>query len=100
MMAPIPGNDQPYEVAMNHRLLSKLSWIEVRILNYLNDQGGPVSFRYVRTHLIPDKKITITNTLFDLQRDGLVEIHGEPQIIDITPEGRNVLFHALTDKDC
>ena len=85
---------------MHENMLHPLTWIQMRILNRLNNELGPSSFRYVRLNLIPEQKIVVTNTMFDMHKSGLIRIYGDPQVVEITPQGRQVLFHALTDKGC
>lgn len=73
------------------------NWVEVRILNRLNDRGHAVSLYDLRD-IIEGKRETIVNTLFSLRDEGLVnifEIADGAKMVDITNTGKGILRGVL-----
>jgi hypothetical protein len=74
------------------------NWLEVRILNRLNDAGHAVALYDLRD-LVPEKQETIVNLIFDMKGDGLLgifELSGGGKMVDITASGKAALFDFLT----
>ena len=78
--------------------LRERNWVEVQILNYLNDRGHAVPIYNLRDNLIPGKEETVVCTVFDLSREGLVNIFELPggKMTEITSMGKASL-HTGTD---
>ena len=76
------------------------NWLEVRLLNRLNDRGHPVTLRDLRA-LIPDMEETITCAVFRLRDEGLVSVREIPgcHLVDITEPGRLVLAQSMALSD-
>lgn len=78
---------------------SEVNWLELRILNRINDRGHPVALRDLRDNLVPDKQETIVCTVSSMSDEGLVRIFESPQqdgqLVEITGVGKAVLFDVL-----
>jgi CTP-dependent riboflavin kinase len=77
------------------------NWVEVRILNRLNDRGHAVSLLELRNNLVPNMEETIVCTVFNLKDEGLVTVFEVPggKMVDITAHGRDVLLKAISNRN-
>jgi len=79
------------------------NWLEIRILNRLNDRGHAVTLREIRD-LVPDMQESITCTVFAMNDEGLVHIFEPPRhdgkLVEITPMGKAVLLEVLSRPKC
>ena len=74
------------------------NWVEVRILDWLNNNPHMISVYHLRDNLIPGKEETVVCTLFNLKNEGLVNIYdllGE-KMVEITGVGKSTLLEILT----
>ena len=78
---------------------SEVNWLEIRILNRLNDRRHPVALRDLRENLVPNLQETIVCTCANMRDEGLVnmfEIPGQSgKLVEITAVGKAVLFDVL-----
>jgi hypothetical protein len=81
---------------------SEVNWLEIRILNRLNDRRHPVALRDLRENLVPDKQETIVCTCANMRDEGLVrmfEIPGQSgKLVEITSVGKALLFDVLNSR--
>lgn len=71
------------------------NWLEVRLLNRLNDRGHPVTLQDLR-RLVPDMEESITCKIFDMRDEGLVSVKEIPgdHLVAISAAGQAVLTRA------
>lgn len=80
------------------------NWLEVRILNRLNDRKHPINLRELRDNLVANKEDTIVCTIFNLRDEGLVKIREtsilNDKLVEITPLGKAILLDILSGNRC
>lgn len=69
------------------------NWLEIRLLNHLYDSGHSVGLGDLRENLVAGMGETIVNTLFDMEKEALVTIVGDPgsKRVCITGRGKSAL---------
>jgi predicted MarR family transcription regulator len=71
----------------------KRNWLEIRILNRLNDRGHAIGLQDLRDNLVQDMRETIVLAIFKMQKEGLLntfEVQGG-KMVDITEGGKTAL---------
>lgn len=79
-----------------------VNWLELRILNRLNDRGHAVSIVDLRDNLAPGHHESTVNLIFDMGTEGWVRIFETPggiKMVEIAPSGRALLLD-LMKKSC
>lgn len=72
------------------------NWLEVRILNRLNDRGRPSLLQELRD-MVPEHSDTVISFVFSLEREGLVWIKElQPgHLVGITEGGRTLILKLM-----
>jgi len=76
----------------------KRNWLEIRILNRLNDRGHAIGLEDLRNNLVPDMNESIVLAIFKMKKEGLLrifEVQGG-KMVDITTEGGLALSEIQT----
>jgi hypothetical protein len=76
-----------------------INWLEHRILDRLADKGQAFAIADMRDNLVSGHEESIVNLIFDMGREGWVQIFETPggiKMVQITAAGRALLFDIMT----
>lgn len=82
----------------------QITWMEVRILEYLKEHKNPVSLLFLRDHIAPDMQTTLVAMVLRLAEHGHVELFmhtdGFTKLVVITPLGGATYIEVIGRRGC